>query len=377
MPNEIMLEVAEVIKEMGGEALCKCYQCGTCTATCPWTDLTHYNMRKFLHMAQLGVEGIEDAVYQCSTCGHCVERCPRGMESINLVQAVRRVFGEGGMLPAPLRTMTGSLQAQGNPWSGERDERTQWAEGLDLPPYEAQEFLWFNCCTTAYDPRNKSVGIAQAKLLKAAGADFGVFGNEMECCGESAGKVEGGELTDKLMTTNTGLFKDKNVKRVLVSSPHCLDTFKKDYEVEVEPLHLLELFAAKITDGTFKPTKDLGGIKVTYHDPCYLGRHNEVYDAPRKILEAIPGVEFVEMPRNGVDSFCCGGGGGGMWMEREKGERPSDFRMEEARDTGASVLATACPYCILMFEDSMKNLDLEGKMKIVEVSELLAESMEL
>ena len=376
MSKEIMLEVAEAIQMMGGEALCQCYQCGTCTATCPWTSLTHYNNRKLIHMAQLGLEGIEDMLYQCSTCNHCVQRCPRGMESIDVVRAIRRVFGEGGLLPPPLRSMVGSLQAQGNPWSGERDERLNWADGLDLPPYDAQDFLWFVCCTLAYDPRNKQVGVAQQKLLKAAGVDYGVFGSEMECCGESVGKIEGAELTEKLMNTNTALFKDKGVKKVLVSSPHCMDTFKKEYDVEVEPIHLVEMWASKITDGTFKPAKDLGGVTVTYHDPCYLGRHNEVYDAPRTVLKALPGVEFVEMPRNRENSYCCGGGGGGMWMEREKGERPSDVRIEEALATGAKVIATSCPYCILMLEDSRKNLDAEA-VRVVDVAELLAESMDL
>ena len=251
-----------------------------------------------------------------------------------------------------------------------------WAKGLDLPVYESQEFLWFVCCTIAYDPRNKQAGLAQQKLLAAAGVDFGVFGAEMECCAESLGKVEGGELTDKLMAKNTSLFKDKGVKRVLVSSPHCLDTFKKEYDVEVEPIHLVEMWAAKITDGTLKPENDLGGLKVTYHDPCYLGRHNEVFDAPRKVLQALPGVEFIELPRNSEDSYCCGGGGGGMWMEREKGERPSDLRIEEALATGATVIATACPYCILMLEDSRKNLGAEH-VRIVDIAELLAEGMGL
>lgn len=376
MSNEIMLEVAEAIQAMGGDALCKCYQCATCTATCPWTPLTGYNMRKLIHMAQLGLEGIEDMLYQCSTCNHCVMRCPRGMEGIEVVRAIRRVFGEGGLLPPPLRSFVGSLQAQGNPWSGERDERLNWADGLDLPEYADQDFLWFVCCTISYDPRNKKVGLAQEKLLKKSGANFGVLGTDMVCCAESLGKVEGGELTETMMEKNKSIFADKGVKKVLVSSPHCLDTFKKEYDANLEPVHMVEYLAAKITDGTLNPTKDFGGLKVTYHDPCYLGRHNEVYDAPRKILNSLPGVEFVEMPRNHADSYCCGGGGGGMWMEREKGERPSDFRVEEALATGATVIATACPYCILMLEDSLKNANVEG-VRILDVSELLAEGLEL
>jgi len=371
------IEVVEAIIASGGEKLLTCYQCATCTGTCPWSQLVGYNMRKLIHMAQHGYEGIEELIWECSTCGHCVERCPRGVETIDIIRAIRRVFGEGGLLPAPLRTMVGSMQANGNPWSGDAADRLKWADGLDLPAYNGQEYLWFVCCTISYDPRNKGVGKAVANLMKKAGVNFGIFGTEMNCCAESLGKVEGGELTEKLMNNNRKLFKDKGVKKCLVTSPHCLDTFRKEYDVAgLEPIHAVTFFADLIEQGKLKPTKNLGGLKVTYHDPCYLGRHNKEYESPRKILQAIPGVELVEMERIRENSFCCGGGGGKMWAEVEAGHRPSDKRMAEAKTTGASVVATACPYCISMLEDSCKTGGYEDTFKIYDVLELLDQAVE-
>ena len=375
MPQMPFNEVVLMIRDLGGETISKCFQCGTCTASCPWTPLTHFNMRKLIHMSQMGMEGIEDALWHCSTCGLCQIRCARGVETVEAIRAIRRAFSEGGMLPGSLRSMVGSLQANGNPWSGEREERLAWAEGLDVPAYEDQEYPWFVCCTNAYDPRNKTVARATQKVLAAAGVDYGVFGTEQQCCAESLAKVEGGALTDKLVSDNVKMFQDKGVKKVLVSSPHCYETFKKEYGIELEPVHTVELFASLIKDGKLSFSGDLGGAKITYHDPCYLGRHNEIYDAPREILNALPGVEFVEMPRNREDSFCCGGGGGKMWVEVEKGERLSDLRVVEADQTGATALATACPYCVNMLEDALKSENLDEKIRIVDISELIAEAL--
>ncbi len=378
MPYFPCFEVTEWIDASGGEQNHRCYQCGTCSALCPWGSQTGYSNRKLLMMTQLGAEGIEEHLWGCSTCGLCVERCPREVASIDVVKAIRTAFSEGGMLPAPLRTFTGSMQANGNPWSGDKAERWAWAEGLDLPRYENQEYNWFPCCTLAYDPRNRMVATAQAKLLEAAGVDFGCFGDEMVCCAESLGKIGDTELTDSMRQTNRHLFVENSVSRVLVSSPHCLDTFGKEYDLAtLESRHIVGLIQDKLEDGTLKPSVDLGGLKVTYHDPCYLGRHNQVYEKPRMALQALGGVEYLEMPRNRALSYCCGGGGGKMWIEVESGQRPSEERVREALDTGANVLATACPYCISMFEDAVKTLGVEDDIRIVDVSELIAEACAL
>ncbi|HPY36159.1 MAG TPA: (Fe-S)-binding protein, partial [Smithellaceae bacterium] len=165
--------------------------------------------------------------------------------------------------------------------------------------------------------------------------------------------------------------------KMITVSPHCLVTFKKEYGEDYDIVHFSELLALLIKEGKLKPKKDFGGIKVTYHDPCYLGRHSGIYDAPRDVIKALPGVELVEMKRNREQSMCCGGGGGGLWMEKIKGERLSDLRVEEALATGANVLATACPYCITMFEDSIRTLNVDDKIKVKDVTELFLESMEI
>jgi len=367
-------EVTEWIDASGGEDNHKCFQCGTCAGLCPWGPLTGYSNRNLLVMTQLGAEGIENHIWQCSTCGLCKERCPRGLQTTDVVLAIRRAFAEGGMLPGPLRTFSGSMQANGNPWSGEKDERVAWAEGMDLPVYEDQEYAWFPCCTLAYDPRNRTVAKAQLKLMLAAGLDFGAFGNEMVCCAESLGKIGNDELTETLRGQNKQLFADRGAGKLLVSSPHCLDTFKKDYDLpDIEAAHIVEVLAEQLSAGKLTPDTALEGMTITYHDPCYLGRHNEVYDAPRQVLEAV-GAPFVEMPRNRELSFCCGGGGGKMWVEVESGQRPSESRVEEAIAAGANVLVTSCPYCISMFEDAIKTLDVDSKIRVMDISELVAQA---
>jgi Fe-S oxidoreductase len=218
---------------------------------------------------------------------------------------------------------------------------------------------------------------AAAEILNMAGLSWGLPSVDVNCCGESLKKVGDLELFDRLKNNNLDYFKSNGVSRILTVSPHCLASFKKDYGEDYEVLHLSQLIAELIKEGKLTPKKDLGGLKVTYHDPCYLGRHSAVYDAPRDILRSIPGLDFVEMERCREQSMCCGGGGGGLWMEKMKGERLSDLRIEEAMNAGASILATACPYCITMFEDSVRTLNVDEQIKIKDVTELFLESLDI
>ena len=371
------LEMSRAIMDAGGEALKKCYQCGTCTGTCPWTPITHFNIRKLVRFGQLGLDGIEDFMWDCSTCKFCVDRCPRGVEIIDIVTAIRNVYSGGGMLPQSLRAFVGSMSARGNPWSGDQSKRNDWAGGK-YPFYTAdQEYLFWTCCTVCYDPRNVRLARATAEILNLAGIRWGIPTVDVNCCGESLKKVGDLELFDRLKNNNLDYFKSLGVSKIITVSPHCLASFKKDYGEDYEVLHFSELMAKLLSEGKLTPKKDFGGLKVTYHDPCYLGRHSGVYDAPRDILKSLPGVEFVEMKRSREQSMCCGGGGGGLWMEKAKGERLSDLRIEEALTTGAQVLATACPYCITMFEDSSRTLNVDEQIKIKDVTELLLESLEI
>lgn len=370
------LEMSQVITEAGGEALKKCYQCATCSGTCPWTPVIEFNIRKLIRLSQLGLEGIEEHMWGCSTCKFCVDRCPRGVEIIDLVRAVRSVYAGGGMLPQSLRTFVGSLQARGNPWSGDAEKRNDWAQGK-YPLYaEGTEYLYFTCCTVSYDPRSVLVARATAEILNRAGLNWGLPGTDVNCCGESLRKVGDLELFEKLKEKNRGIFRAKAVQKMITISPHCHETIKKEYGEDYDIVHFTQLIAGLIQSGKLAPKKDFGGIKVTYHDPCYLGRHNGIYDAPREVLQALPGVEFVEMERIREQSMCCGGGGGGLWVERAKGERLSDLRIEEALSTGANIIATSCPYCIAMLEDSIRTMNVEDRIRLKDVTELFFESLE-
>jgi len=369
--------MSQAIMEAGGEALKKCYQCGTCTGTCPWTPITNFNIRKLVRFGQLGIDGIEEYMWNCSTCKFCVDRCPRGVEIIDVVTAIRNIYSGGGMLPQSLRTFVGSMSARGNPWSGEQTRRNDWAKG-NWPLYTAdKEYLFWTCCTVCYDPRNMKLAKATAEILNKADVSWGLPSIDVNCCGESLRKVGDLELFERLKSNNLDYFQSSGVTKIITVSPHCLASFKKDYSEDYEVFHFSELIANLIKEGKLTPRKDFGGVKVTYHDPCYLGRHGGIYDAPREVLAAIPGIDFVEMERSREQSMCCGGGGGGLWMEKLKGERLSDLRVEEALAAGASVLATACPYCITMFEDSVRTLNAEDRIMVKDVTELFLESLDI
>jgi Fe-S oxidoreductase len=299
------------------------------------------------------------------------------VEIIDVVTAIRNVYSGGGMLPQSLRTFVGSMSARGNPWSGDQATRNDWAKGK-YPLYTPdKEYLFWTCCTVCYDPRNTRLAKAAAEILNQSGLNWGLPSVDVNCCGESLKKVGDLELFERLKNNNLNFLKSSGVSKIITVSPHCLASFKKDYGEDYEVIHLSELIAKLIKEGKLTPKKDFGGAKVTYHDPCYLGRHSGIYDAPRDVLKAIPGLDFVEMHRNREQSMCCGGGGGGLWMEKLKGERLSDLRVEEALSTGASILATSCPYCITMFEDSIRTLNADDKISVKDVTELFLESLEI
>ena len=372
-------EVNEALVAMGAENLNLCMQCGLCAGSCPWRIVDGpFNIRQLIRMAQLGVEGYEsdNILYGCTTCNKCVLKCPRGVNIIDVVKAMRAMIAETGAIPGVLKTATGSVHSNGNPWSEPREKRTAWMEGLDVPAFdEDKEYLLFVCCTSAYDARSQNIAKAMVKVLTAAGISFGVIGEEESCCAESMRKIGDEELFMNTAGKNIKLYKDKGVKKVITTSPHCYYTFSQEYPElggEFEAIHYTQLLANLLEEGKLKFSGTLDK-KVTYHDPCYLGRHSEVYDAPRSLISAVTGGNLVEMKNIKKDSICCGAGGGRLWMETPPEWRFSDVRIGEACETGASILATACPYCISMFEDSRKTTNKEDEIEIKDISELIAE----
>jgi Fe-S oxidoreductase len=375
-------EIIEVIKESGGDAFKYCYQCGLCDTVCPWNRVRNFSMRKLVRQATFGLSEIEsDDMWLCSTCGKCPEMCPRGVKIIECGVSLRRIATEYGVFPGsaePVPAISESLKGEGNPLREVRKERANWAEGLGVETYsEGMEYLYFPGCYLCYDPRLKKVARATAAILKKAGIEFGILGEAENCCGESIRKTGDEELFKHLARTNIKTFVDHGVKKILVSSPHCFHTFKNEYPefmVNFEVVHISQYLFELVSQGKL----DLGGEynkKAAYHDPCYLGRHNNIYDEPREALRKIPGLELVEMADSFEDSLCCGGGGGRIWMETVKGERFSDLRVEQAVAAGAEVLVTSCPYCITNFEDSRLNLENSEVIEIKDITEIIMEAI--
>ncbi len=367
--------------EAGGKALKQCYQCGLCTGTCPWNLVKSFPTRKLIHQAQLGAADFEsEDTWTCATCRACVARCPRGVAIIDIMKALRGVIvGMGaGYVPDGLRVTLKNIAATGNPLGESAEKRTDWAKDLGIAPFTKEtEVLYFSCCIPAYDPNIKRVARATATILKKAGVDFGMLGPRESCCGESVRKAGNESLFQTLAQSNISAFSESGVKKIVVSSPHCYHTFKNEYPElggSFEVVHFTQYLAGLIREERLKPKKELN-LKVTYHDPCYLGRHNSVYDEPREILTNIPGLELVEMAECRENSLCCGGGGSRIWQETKKGERLSDLRLDQAVATGASVLATACPYCMLNFEDSILTSSKGDVIKLKEISELVLEAL--
>lgn len=375
-------EIIDVIKASGGEAFKRCFQCGLCDSVCPWNRFTTFSMRKLVREATFGLTEIEsEDIWRCTTCGRCPQQCPRDVKQIESGIALRRIANEYGVYPAPVktvRTINAGLVGQGNPFGEDREKRGAWAEGLSVKPFaEGMEILYFPGCYLCYDPRLKKVAKATANILNLAGVDFGILGSQENCCGESIRKTGDEELFKRLAKENIKTFIDNGVKRILVSSPHCYHTFKNEYpefRVNFEVVHISQYLFELLNEGRLQLKKDYPK-KVTYHDPCYLGRHNSVYDEPREVLKKIPGLEFIEMIESRSDSLCCGGGGGRVWMETQKGERFSDLRIEQAIGAGAEVLATSCPYCITMLEDSRTTMNLAEKIEVKDITEIIQESI--
>ena len=375
-------EIIEVIKAQGGDAFKRCFQCGLCDTVCPWNRVTHFSMRKIVRQATFGMTEIEsEEIWRCTTCGRCPQKCPRDVKQIESGLALRRIATEYGVFPTPvksIRTIAGSLAGEGNPLNEERKNRAAWAEGLSVKTFsEEMEILYFPGCYLSYDARLKKVAKATARVLQAAGVDFGILGEQESCCGESIRKTGDEDLFKRLAKENIKTFIDNGVKKILVSSPHCYHTFKNEYpefRVNFEIIHISQYLKELIESGRLKLNQEFAK-KVAWHDPCYLGRHNGIFEEPRAALKKVPGLTLLELPDAMLDSLCCGGGGGRIWMETPKGERFSDIRLDQAVEMGAEVLATSCPYCITNFEDSRINREDENILEIKDITEIIQEAL--
>jgi Fe-S oxidoreductase len=380
LPLAPFKEVIDEVKANGGDAVKFCYECGICDTVCPWNRVTTFSMRKLIREATFGLSEIErEEIWRCTTCGRCPQRCPRDVKQIEDMVSLRRMATGYGLFPPsvrPVRAVSAGLTALGNPFGEERKTRGDWAEGLSVKAFtEGTEVLYFPGCYLSYDARLKKVAAATANILNKAAVDFGILGSKENCCGESIRKTGNERLFKRLARENIKTFIENGVKKILVSSPHCYHTFKNEYpefKVNFEVVHISQYLFQLINEGRLELTKEYGK-KVTYHDPCYLGRHNGIYDEPREVLKKIPGLELSEMAESREDSLCCGMGGGRIWFETPKSERFSNLRLEQAIGVGAEVLVTSCPYCITQFEDSRLTLKDSEVIQVKDITEILQE----
>jgi Fe-S oxidoreductase len=383
-----------------------CTECGRCQIACPANitgkelspkEIAHQLRQQLLvnapdlvkiPVANINVSGEKgvalteamgfEPIWDCVTCGACMYECPVFIEHIPAIIDVRRYFVmDEARMPETAQATLMQLEQRGHPWRGTQLTRTTWIEEMgDIPIFDgSQEYLFWVGCTGALVDRNVLITKAIARLLKEAGVSWGVLGNEEGCSGDPARRLGNEYLFMLQAQQNIETFKGKGVQKILTNCPHCFNTFKNEYpqfEGNFEVIHHADFFAQLIKDGKLRPLDGLAE-KITYHDSCYLGRHNNIYDSPREILSSMPKLEQVEMKRSRAQGFCCGAGGGHMWMEESKGKRINNERTEEAEATGAQIVATACPFCMQMFEDGIGGLPAaaEREMKVYDVAELL------
>ncbi|GAW93114.1 heterodisulfide reductase-related iron-sulfur binding cluster [Calderihabitans maritimus] len=318
----------------------------------------------------------EDAIWSCTTCRSCMEQCPALVEHVPKTIGLRRylVLMES-KFPSEVQLVFRNLENNANPWGVGWANRADWAKELGvkvLSENDSAEILYWVGCAGAFDDRNKKVAAAVVKLLQAAGVNFGILGTEEKCCGESARRIGNEYLYQMLAEENVEIMKNYGVKKIITHCPHCYNTLKNEYPQfggDFEVVHHTEFIAQLLAAGKLRAGE--ADVTVTYHDSCYLGRYNDVYLAPRQVLQSIKGLRLVEMERNHERSFCCGAGGGRMWMEETLGSRINEMRTDEAIATGAEWVITNCPFCLTMLEDGLKAREKSENMKVMDIAELL------
>jgi len=371
------------IKESFRELL-YCIGCRACNAVCP-SFLTYERVfegpRSWVRMFNeiFGVTKVpagNELIWSCRTCKACEERCPLSLDIKQVEKFIKmreRLVEEARIVPT-LRDALNFTLLHGNPWGRARSKRGEWASKLGIEKFNAMkhDILYYVGCAPSYDIRCQNMAVSLSRIFRAIGVKFGILGEDETCCGAEMRRIGESGLFEELSKGNKELFEKLGVKRIVTTSPHCFNTFKNEYGMNIEVLHYTQLLAKLVYRIPIKKGLD---YKVTYHDPCYLGRYNRIFEEPRKILNSIPGLKLVEMPANREDSLCCGGGGGHMWFDWPRRPRPSEVRVKQALEVGANVIAVACPFCLSMLEDAVKTLGYEGKIQVKDISELICEAM--
>lgn len=360
--------------------LLACIQCGKCTGGCPVSLKTRLNIRRLIYETIVG-NGLDlqgrDELWDCTTCATCAIRCPKGVNPVDVIVGMRSFLVDDGRIPPTVRDPLKSVFMQGNPFSMAREQRSEWVGDLRVKHIsQGAEVLYFVGCAPSYDTRAQAVARALVRVLDAAGVNFGILGNEESCCGSEMRRMGELGLFDYLEEENRALFGQYSFQRMVTTSPHCYNTFKNEYQgLDFEVQHDTQFVAQLIQEGKLTFSGRVERV-VTYHDPCFLGKQNQIFEEPRQILKSIPGLRLVEMERSRERSLCCEGGGGRMWTEgTNPEERLAHVRVKEAVETGAQILATACPFCLINLEDAAKTLGLDGVLQVMDIMELVAQAI--
>ncbi|MEW6443733.1 MAG: (Fe-S)-binding protein [bacterium] len=372
-------EAWERLVTISREGLFPCIQCGKCMGGCPISLVSPtFNIRRVLNDV-LVTKGEEvahgrDVLWNCSACGTCKSRCPKGVSPMDMVFNLRSVLVEDGEVPSKVRDVLKSIDLRKNPWNMVGDSRKEWMEGLGIKSAAEAEVLYFVCCTPALDPRLQKIPKALAKAFERGGVSFGTLGADEVCCGNEIKRLGDIWNFEALMETNKESFNQSGVKEIVVTSPHCYNTFKNDYSgLTAEVKHYTQVLDGLLAENRITFTGQFAR-KVAYHDPCFLGKQNKIFDEPRRVLQAVPGLTYVEFDRCRERSLCCEGGGGRMWIEAfDAGEKTANVRVKEALELGVDVIAVACPFCLLTLEDAVKSGGHEEKLQVMDISEIVGQ----
>lgn len=374
-----------------------CRLCGNCRQSgtnylpiCPAGErfgLDEYYSRGRAVIAQNLLDGkltwshpLADVMFRCTMCAGCVEQCPVSYKDyiLKVLVALKEECVDRSLISPSVKKFFENIYLYSNPWRELRQKRGEWAEGVRIRQYQpGDEFLYYVGCIGSYDVRGNKIAQALGEVLLHSGLSFGILGSEENCDGNEVNMLGEKGLFELLAMENVKKFNELGVKKIVTLSPHAYNAMKNEYPHyggSYEVKHYVQLLRDIVRDRKIDVSKGLN-VRVTYHDPCFLGRHNGEYDAPREILQSIPGVELVEMERNRENSFCCGGGQGNFYTDFLRGgeNSPSRIRVREAYHTGAEILAVACPACMTMLEDAVKTEGLEEKLTVKDVSEIVRE----
>lgn len=342
---------------------------------------TRLNPRDLIYRLLVAGNGFDietrEELWDCTTCATCFSRCPKAVNPMAAVIALRSAFVEKGRVHPNVKTALESTFRHGNPLTMPRDERSAWVGDLKLKSMdEGAEYLYFVGCTPSYDPRVQGVARALARLMQAGGVDFGILGKDENCCGSEVYRLGEAGLFEMIVEETMEAYKGVGIEKIFTTSPHCFNAFKNDYPKNgLHVQHYTQVLAGLVEGGDLSFSKPFEKT-VTYHDPCYLGKHNGVFDEPRSVLNHIPGLTLVEMDRSRQKSLCCEGGGGRMFLEgTNPGTRLAQGRIQEALDTGAQVLATACPFCLLTLEEAVKHLNAQDRLRVMDIAEIAIQAL--